>query len=73
VELPSIDLKAKYSDYKNQLLSGLGEAEEYKLLCKEYPELQEELQPKYNNIRDLNIKTLGKIRAIEFLLNKVEA
>jgi len=69
IESPSVVLKAKYGNYKKQLLSGLGEAEEYKQLCREYPELQEEIQPKYNNIRDQNTKILGKIKAIESLLN----
>lgn len=66
---PSIELKAKYGNYKQQLLSGLGEAEEYRQLCREYPELQEKLQPKYNHIRDQNTKILGKIKVIESLLN----
>lgn len=65
----AISLKKKHISYKQQLLIGIGEADEYKLLCKQYPELKEDLQPKYNNIRDQNTKTLGKIKVIESLLN----
>jgi hypothetical protein len=65
----AICIKEKYISYKQQLLLGIGEADEYKQLCKEYPELKEDLQPKYNNTRDQNTKILGKIKAIESLLN----
>jgi hypothetical protein len=65
----AISLKKKHISYKQQLLIGIGEADEYKLLCKQYPELKEDLQPKYNNIRDQNTKILGKIKVIESLLN----
>ena len=47
-------LKDKHKSYKQQLLVGLGEAQEYQQLCKEYPELENELQPKYNKVRDQN-------------------
>jgi len=67
----AISLKIKHMNYKQQLLVGIGEADEYKLLCKQYPELKEDLQPKYNNIRDQNTKTLGKIKVIESLLNNM--
>lgn len=64
-----ISIKEKYISYKQQLLLGLGEAEEYKTLCLKHPELQKDLQPRYNNVRDQNTKILGKIKAIESLLN----
>tara|TARA_R110001606_G_scaffold381097_1_gene542023 strand:- start:2471 stop:2959 length:489 start_codon:yes stop_codon:yes gene_type:complete len=69
VDSSSIGLKEKYFSYKQQLLVGIGEAEEYKKLCLEYPELQKDLQPKYNNIREQNTKILGKIKVIESLVN----
>jgi hypothetical protein len=64
-----ISLKEKHLSYKQQLLLNMGEAEEYKKLCVEYPELQVKLQPKYNSIREKNTKILGSIKAIESLLN----
>lgn len=61
----------RLAHYKNELLSGLGEADEYKQLCNKFPELCTTLQPKYNLIREHNSKLLGSIRAIENLtLNK---
>jgi len=65
----AISLKQKHLSYKQQLLLNMGEAEEYKKLCVEYPELQVKLQPKYNSVRDENTKILGNIKAIESLLN----
>ena len=53
--------------YKNELLLGLGEADEYKQLCNQFPELQAALQPRYNQVREQNSKLLGSIKAIENL------
>jgi hypothetical protein len=66
---PRVELKEKHISYKQQLLLGIGEAEEYKKLCVEYPDLQVKLQAKYNSVRDQNTKILGKIKVIESLLN----
>jgi hypothetical protein len=63
-------LLVKLNDYKNEFLLSLGESEAYKDLYSELPELVDEIQPKYNKARDTNTKLLGKIRAIEGLLNQ---
>jgi len=63
------EFKSKYNAYKQQLLIGIGEADEYKLLCKQHPELKEDLQLRYNSVREKNTKILGKIKVIESLLN----
>lgn len=63
-------LIAILNHYKSELLLNLGESEAYKELYSELPELVHELQPKYNKARDNNTKLLGKIRAIEGLLNQ---
>jgi hypothetical protein len=63
-------LLARLNDYKNEFLLSLGESEAYKDLYSELPELVDEIQPKYNKARDNNTKLLGKIRAIEGLLNQ---
>lgn len=63
-------LLTKLNDYKNEFLLSLGESEAYKDLYSELPELVEEIQPKYNKARDNKTKLLGKVRAIEGLLNQ---
>ena len=66
------ELSYRLQDYKNDLLEGLGEAEEYRALRNEFPHMHDELQPKYNNIRESNSRLLGKIKAIETLINNRE-
>ena len=63
-------LMLKLNHYKAELLLNIGESEAYKDLYSELPELVDEIQPKYNKARDNNTKLLGKIRAIESLLNQ---
>lgn len=63
-------LLAKLNHYKAELLLNIGESDAYKELYEEFPELVTEIQPKYNNARDNNTKILGKIRAIEGLLEQ---
>ncbi|WP_371194797.1 hypothetical protein [Glaciecola sp. SC05] len=63
-------LFSKLNHYRTDLLLNMGEAEAYKELYSEHPELVDELQPQYNTARDNNTKILGKIRAIEGLINK---
>ena len=68
----STDLMCRLQDYKNDLLEGLGEAEEYRSLRLEFPEMHENLQLKYNSIREGNSRLLGKIKAIETILAKTK-
>lgn len=63
-------LLGKLNQYKAELLLIIGESEAYKELYSEFPELVDEIQPKYNEARDNNTKILGKIRAIEGLLKQ---
>ena len=67
-----VKLLGKLNLYKAELLLNIGESEAYKELYSEFPELVDELQPQYNKARDNNTKLLGKIRAIEGLLNQDE-
>ncbi|MCL1078616.1 hypothetical protein D5R81_11950 [Parashewanella spongiae] len=62
-------LNKRRNDYKDSLLIGLGEADEYKTLYGQFPDLQSKLQPKYNEVRERNSKLLGKIKAVENLLS----
>lgn len=57
--------------YKKELLISFGELEEYEQLSQAHPELNEQLQDKYNQAREQNSALLGKIKAIENLLNPV--
>jgi site-specific DNA-adenine methylase len=66
------NLITKLNHYKAELLLNIGESEAYKELYSEFPELVDELQPQYNKARDNNTRILGKIRAIEGLLNQDE-
>lgn len=61
-------LIVKLNHYKSELLLNMGESEAYKELYSEFPELVDEIQPKFNKAKDNNTRILGKIRAIEGLL-----
>jgi len=63
-------LLSKLNIYKADLLLNMGESEAYKELYLEFPELIDEIQPKYNKARDNNTRILGKIRAIEGLMDQ---
>lgn len=63
-------ITTKLNHYKAELLLNIGEAEAYKELYTEFPGLVDEIQPKYNKARDNNTKILGKIRAVEGLLQQ---
>jgi len=63
-------LLGKLNIYKAELLLNMGESEAYKELYSEFPELIDELQPKYNKARDNNTRILGKIKAIEGLMDQ---
>jgi hypothetical protein len=66
-------LLVKLNHYKAELLLNIGESEAYKELYTEVPELVEDIQPLFNKGKDNNTKILGKIRAIEGLLNQYRA
>ena len=63
-------LLAKLNHYKADLLLNIGESEAYKELYADFPEIADEIQTQYNTARDNNTKILGKIRAIEGLLEQ---
>lgn len=60
----------KLNHYKADLLLNMGESEAYKELYSEFPELVDEIQPQFNKARDNNTRILGKIKAIEGLLEQ---
>jgi hypothetical protein len=66
------NLTEKLKYYKTELLLNIGEADAYKELYTDFPDLVDEIQSQYNTARDNNTKILGKIRAIEGLLAQAE-
>lgn len=54
--------------YQVDLLSSIGESEEYLRLHQTYPQLKAKLEPHYLKSRDVSSKILGKIRAIVSVL-----
>ena len=54
---------------KLMLLTAMGEAEEYDAIYKEMPCMRAQLQELYNESRDRCSKLLGKVKAIENLIN----
>lgn len=64
------DLSKKLSDYKVELLSAIGEVEEYEALSQAMPEKVSQIQALYNSARDHYSKTLGRVKAIESLITQ---
>jgi DNA-binding MarR family transcriptional regulator len=64
------DLLNKLNQYKLELLTSIGETDEYKSLCSQFPDLTENLQKRYNHARDNSSKILGRIKALESLMNQ---
>lgn len=65
----SPQLRERLNQYKLDMLTAMGEAEEYSAICLSLPELKEEVQPLYNESRDRCSKLLGRVKALESLLS----
>ncbi len=65
------DLRKKLHHYKIELLTAMGEVEEYDEITKQMPLKRAFIQDLYNEARDHCSKLLGKIRAIESIISKV--
>jgi hypothetical protein len=65
---PISELKNRAKQCHVDLLSSVGESEEYKTLFKIYPPLREALQPRYQRALESSSKLLGQLRAIEAAL-----
>jgi len=61
-------LISRINNYKFELLTALGEVEEYEALCHENPDKADRIQELYNQARDRYSKNLGRIRALEALV-----
>lgn len=65
---PRQNLHERLSRHKLEMLSAIGETEEYDAICKEIPELRDQVQVLYNASRDRCSKLLGRVKALEGLL-----
>jgi hypothetical protein len=63
-------LLERLNQYKSELLISYGESGEYKQLFNDFPNLHALLQPQYNSAREHNSRLLGKIKAVENLINE---
>jgi hypothetical protein len=74
VHLPSKNIQKilleRLNQYKSELLISYGESGEYKQLFNDFPKLHALLQPQYNSAREHNSRLLGKIKAVENLINE---
>lgn len=65
----SVDsFKDRLSKHKSDMLCAMGEAEEYKELCREHPEICDEAQALYNEARERSAMLLGRVKAVEHLM-----
>ena len=62
-------LKVKLNKYRTDMLSATGALEEYEAIVQEQPGLKETIQQKYDQTREEYAKTLGKVRALESLMD----
>lgn len=65
---PRQSLQERLNHHKLEMLTAMGETEEYDAICKEIPELRNKVQVLYNASRDRCSKLLGKVKALESLL-----
>lgn len=65
-------LKATLNQYQIDLLSHIGEAEEFNRLFKAYPEAKKTLYDRYMAARNESSSMLGKIKAIETCIKALE-
>lgn len=63
------NLTERLNHQKLELLTAMGETEEYDAIYKEIPEMREQIQSLYNDSRDRCSKLLGKVKALENLIS----
>lgn len=66
-------LKALANETRLDLLTSMGEAERYKQLLDEFPQLIDQIKGDYHEARDRSSRLLGHLRAIEKTLNTMLA
>lgn len=66
-------LQALLNETRLDFLVAMGEAERYKQLLAEMPQLREKVEPDYLEARDRSSRLLGHLRAVENTLNALDA
>jgi hypothetical protein len=66
------ELEDTLQKYKIDMMSAIGESEEYRRLLNSFPEMKKALNKNYHNSRDKSSKLLGKINAINTVLTLSE-
>lgn len=64
-------LREELSTRKVELMTSIGEAEEYQRLYNKFPALQEVVRTQYLESRDRSTKLLGQLRAVETVLANI--
>ena len=71
--VPTIDrlagIKERLNIHQAEMLTAMGEMEEYEVICQEMPDLREIAQPRYNESRERCSRLLGRVKALESLLS----
>lgn len=62
-------LRQKLQQQRIELLSTIGETEAYDEICVDLPQLRPTVQTQYDEARDRSVKLLGRIRALEALID----
>lgn len=65
---PLAGLKDRLKMHQAEVLTAMGEMEEYEAICQEMPDLREIAQPRYNESRERCSRLLGRVKALESLL-----
>jgi len=65
---PLVSLKERLKMHQGEVLTAMGEMEEYEAICQEIPDLREIAQPRYNESRERCSRLLGRVKALESLL-----
>ena len=65
---PIDGLKERLKVHQAEVLTAMGEMEEYEAICEEMPDLREVAQPRYNESRERCSRLLGRVKALESLL-----
>ena len=65
---PLASLKERLKVHQAEVLTAMGEMEEYEAICQEIPDLREIAQPRYNESRERCSRLLGRVKALESLL-----
>lgn len=65
---PLASLRERLKLHQAEVLTAMGEMEEYESICQEIPDLREMAQPRYNESRERCSRLLGRVKALESLL-----